>query len=122
IFGWTASAQVLNPAMHHLRHGTEREWDEFPEKAESDRLIVSFNGKANAIERTLRLRHRDLRHVWKIVLNGNDLAKLPQDDNPIVSVIAVPAGAIRDGANEIRVICTEKGPEADDIEVSDVEL
>lgn len=122
LLGLPANAQVIDAMMHHLRHGAQREWDDFSEKAESRELRVSFSGKANATEKTLRLRHRDLRHVWKVSLNGNELAKLPQDDNLMVSFIAVPPGAVREGANEIRVVCTEKSDEPDDIEVGDIEL
>ena len=118
----TSQAQPIDPALHHLRHGDQREWDDFPEKAESDQLRLVFNAKPNAAEKTLSLRHRDLRHVWKIALNGNDLARLPQDDNAMVSLIAAPPGGLRDGANELRIVCTEKGTEADDVEVGDVAL
>jgi hypothetical protein len=117
-----AHAQTLDESMHHLRHGAAREWDDFPDKAEADELRITFNSKVNTTEKTLRLRHRDLRHVWKVVLNGSDLARLPQDDNAMISFIAVAPGALRDKANELRIVCTEKSNEPDDIEVGDIEL
>jgi hypothetical protein len=122
LIAFNSRGEVLDPAMHHLRHGEGREWDDFPERAEADELRIAFDAKADGAERALRLRHRDLRHVWKVVLNGKDLAKLPQDDNAMVSLIAVPAGALRGGANELRVVCAEKSAEVDDVEIGDVEL
>src|SRR6184192_3770540 len=65
-----AHAEILDAKMHHLRHGDQREWDDFPAKPESDRLRLTFNASPNLTERTLSLRHRDLRHVWKLTLNG----------------------------------------------------
>ena len=119
----TASrAQTLDPAMHHLRAGEQREWNDFPEKAESDHLQISFDAKANDGEETLRLRHRDLRREWKVVLNGHDLAKLPQDENAMVALIPVPAKGLRDGKNELWIGCADKAKEPDDIEIGDVSL
>src|SRR5436190_15908651 len=97
-----AQGRVIDRAMHHLRHGAEREWDEFAAKAEAAGLAVAFDAKANAAEHTLGLRHRDLRHVWRVMLNEKELAKLPQEDNETISLIPLPAGALRDGANEVR--------------------
>lgn len=115
-------ARVLDAAMHHLRHGAEREWDEFAEKAEADHLRLAFDAQVNNGEKTISLRHRDLRHVWKVVLNGKDLGKLPQDDNAMVTLLDVPGGALRQGSNELAIVCTEKSDESDDIEIGDIEL
>jgi hypothetical protein len=116
------AAQLLDPATHHLRYGNEREWDDFPERAESDQLLVSFDAKANNTERTLSLRHRDLRHVWQVTLGGRELAKLPQDDNEMVSLIPVPPRALVTGRNDLRVVCANTSKEADDVMVGEIAL
>jgi hypothetical protein len=115
-------AQTLDPAMHHLRHGPEREWAEFPERAEGDQLRLAFAGRATDAEQTLRLRHRDLRHPWKVLLNGREIARLPAEDNATVSLIPVPRGLLRDGANEVAVACAASNPEADDVAIGDIAL
>jgi hypothetical protein len=64
-----------------------------------------------------------VKQVWKVRLNGRDLGALVQDENEIVSFFAVPAGALRAGANELRVTCAagEKTP-SDDVVLGDVAL
>jgi hypothetical protein len=115
-------AQVLDAAMHHLRHGAMREWDDFSEKAEADNLRLTFDAQTNNTAKTLSVRHRDLRHVWKVILNGKDLGKLPQDDNTMITLLDVPSDALRQGSNEIRIVCTETSDEPDDVEIGDISL
>jgi hypothetical protein len=117
-----ARAELLDGKMHHLRHGDEREWDDFPAKPESDQLRLTFNASPNPSQRTLSLRHRDLRHIWKLTLNGRELAKLLQDENPMVSLIAVPPAALRDGANELQITCAQTTNEADDVMIGEIAL
>jgi hypothetical protein len=117
-----SGAQVLDARMHHLRHGDQREWDDFPANPESNHLQLTFNSAANPTERTLSLRHRDLRHIWKLTLNGQELATLPQDENPMRSLIAVPPRTLRDGENTLQITCAETTPEPDDIMIGDIAL
>jgi hypothetical protein len=113
-------AEVLDAKMHHLRSGAQREWSDFPEQAEGQKLVLSFHAKANASAHTLRLRHRDLKQEWKLALNGKEIGKLPLDENPMLTYWAMPPGALHDGANELTVSCG--GGASDDIEVGDVAL
>jgi hypothetical protein len=111
---------ILDSRLHHLRSGKEREWAEFPEQAESAELLVRFDASANAAERTIRLRLRDVKQVWHLRLNGRDLGALPQDENETVTYWPVPPGVLRDGANELRLSCG--GGPSDDVLVGEVEL
>jgi hypothetical protein len=117
-----AAGQVLDAALHHLRHGDVREWADFPERAEDGQFRVNFNAKANTTEQTLRLRHRDLRHVWAVSLNGREIHRLPQGDDSTVSLISLPPGVLKDGVNTLLVGCTHRTPEPDDVEIGDVTL
>src|SRR5689334_12195606 len=85
------------------------------DRAEDSQLRVNFEAKANAGEQTLRVRHRDLRLVWNVLVNGKEVGRLPQDENAMVSLIALPPGTLKDGANTIQVGCSEKTSQADDI-------
>jgi hypothetical protein len=58
---------VITGRMHHLRSGTQREWAEFPERAEGTELVLTVQAKASQAERTLRLRHRDLKQPWRVM-------------------------------------------------------
>ena len=116
-------ATVVDARTHFLRSGDAREWDEFPEQAEGRELVVRFDAKAAAGERTLRLVQRDVKRPWGVRLNGTRLGTLVQDENRISAVLAVPAGALKEGANELRVTCEAGAAEApDDVEIGRVEL
>ena len=117
------AAPVIDGDMHHIRSGTEREWETFPETAEGRKLVVHFDASQNPAEQTLRLRQRDVKQVWRVRLNGRELAPLTQDENEIVAYLAVPPGALRDGDNELTV-AADGGPNvpSDDVMLGDVAL
>lgn len=117
-----AADQVLDKAMHHLRHGPDREWSDFPERAEAAEWAVRFDATANAAGRAIRLRHRDVKQVWRVAVNGRDLGPLPQDENEMVTYLNVPPGALRDGGNELRVSCPAGAAASDDVMVGEVAL
>lgn len=111
---------VITARLHHLRSGAEREWAEFPEQAESAELVRAFHAKPNADPQTLRVRHRDLKQRWVVLLNGNAIARLPVDEADMVTYWVVPAGALRHGQNELRIHCP--GGASDDVLIGEVRL
>jgi hypothetical protein len=108
-----AADLVISERMHHLRSSADREWAEFPEQAEGTELLLTFQAKRNPREHTLRVRHRDLKQQWRVLLNGKELARLPLDEADMITYWAVPAGALEEGRNELRVHCTGKA--SDDV-------
>lgn len=104
--------RIIDEKMHHLRRGPGREWAEFAEVAEGEKLGVVFDAKKNDGEWTLRLRHRDVKQLWVMRLNGKEIGKLPQDENDTITYWALPAGAIVEGKNEL-VIATTSGAKED---------
>lgn len=117
------AADAIDPLMHHLRSGTQREWEEFATDAESAELVVSFKAGANPSEHTLRLRQRDVKQPWQVLLNGRKLGALVADENEIVGYWAIPPGTLRDGDNELRVSCEAgAGAASDDISIGEAEL
>jgi hypothetical protein len=111
---------TITDRMHHLRAGAQREWAQFPEQAEGPELVRAFRAKPNHAEHALRLRHRDLKQSWRVVLNGNEIARLPLDEADMITYWVVPAGTLRDGTNELRIHCT--GCQSDDVSVGQVTL
>src|SRR5437868_2895568 len=77
--------QTIDPRMHHLRWGDAREWSDFPEKPEAHELVLKFDAATNASEKTVRIRHRDLKQIWSLKLNGKELGPLPRDENEMVT-------------------------------------
>ena len=111
---------VITDRMHHLRSGPAREWSAFPERAEGTELGLAFEAESNQRERTLRLRHRDLKQPWRVLLNGAEIARLPFDEADMITHWVVPAGTLKAGRNELRIHCTAKA--SDDVLIGEVTL
>ena len=111
---------VLTARMHHLRLGEAREWAEFPANAEGPALALDFEAAASATERTLRLRHRDVKAAWRVQVNGREIGRLPPDEADTISYLAVPPGTLRDGTNTLRIDGSGAAP--DDVLFGDIRL
>jgi hypothetical protein len=111
---------VITERMHHLRSGAEREWAEFPERAEAAELVLRFPATANDSQWTLRMRHRDLKQAWRVLLNGKEIARLPVDEADTITCWPVPAGTLTAGTNELRV--HGAGGASDDVLVGEMAL
>lgn len=98
-----AADAVITARMHHLRSGAEREWAEFPLEAEGRELVLAFQAQPDRGEQTLRLRHRDLKQQWRVLVNGTEIARLPLEEADMVTCWTLPAGTLREGTNELRV-------------------
>jgi hypothetical protein len=116
----SAKEQVLDARLHHLRQGEQREWSDFPEKAEGPSLLVRFQAEANATEQTLRLRQQDVKQTWKVLLNGQERGRLLPDENDQVIYLALPPGALVAGENTLRIEQVGKVP--DDIRIGEIAL
>jgi hypothetical protein len=115
-----AGEQVLSDGLHHLRLGKQREWTEFPQQAQAERLTLQFDAKANAAEQTLRLRQQDVKQTWRVMLNEKELGKLALDENDTVIYLPVPPGRLVDGSNAL--VIEQIGRTADDVRVGEVTL
>jgi hypothetical protein len=114
----TAADVVVTGRMHHLRSGTAREWAEFSERNEGAELVLAFQANPNGGQQTVRVRHRDLKQSWRMLVNGQEIARLPIDEADTITYWGVPAGIIRKGANELRIRCA--GQESDDVMIGQV--
>ena len=111
---------TITARMHHLRSGAEREWAEFPERAEATELTLPFRAAANDRAWTLRVRHRDLKGTWRVLLNGKPIARLPVDEADTITYWPVPAGTLIDGVNGLRV--HGAGGTSDDVLIGELKL
>lgn len=112
--------RLLDAKMHHLRSGAEREWSEFPAEAEAAELRLAFEAAANSGPSSLRLRHRDVKQTWRLLLNDREIGRLPTDENPMATVWDLPTGALRTGENTL--VVKSSGGASDDILLGDVRL
>ena len=113
---------ILTDRLHHLRIDGPREWSEFPEKPEADHLELKFAAKKSAGERTLALRQQDVKQTWIVRLNGQEIAKLPIDENDMRVYFAVPSERIKDGENLLRVEPLLGMKQVDDIRIGQIAL
>jgi len=112
--------RVLTDRLHHLRSGAVREWADFPEQAEAAELRLTFTSTANAAERTLRLRHRDVKQTWKVRLNDREIGRLPPDENDMVTFWTIPPDTLQEGENRLVVASDDKA--SDDVVIGEVRL
>lgn len=115
-----AGEQVLTAKLHYLRSGTVREWADFPEKAESKDLRLTFSAMTNATEYTLRIRHRDVKQTWKVRVNDREIARLPPDENDMVTFWELPPNTLKDGENAVIVSSDDKA--SDDVSIGDLRI
>jgi hypothetical protein len=112
--------RVLEDRWQCFRSGATREWSDFPEQAAGRKLLIAFVSEANSSPWTLRLRQRDVRQRWRLVLNGNEIGVLPTDENPLTSFWQLPAGSLRTGENTLEIVAAETP--SDDVFLGDVRL
>src|SRR3954462_3352211 len=106
--------------QHHLRSGKEPEWEEFKsKKPEGRRLEFRFAAKPNAGAQTLIIEQADVKQEWPVRLNGTNLGKLFLMEAPLVHVLRIPPGVLREGQN---LLAIEPPQENDDILVGPVSL
>ncbi len=99
----------------HLGRNGQFEWDfSRDRKVDAERLELRFQSRTNSDECTLRIWQRDVKLGWPVLLNGCRIGTLTTAEPAQECVLAVPAGALRDGDNQLVV---EAPTALDDIEV-----
>ncbi|HEX7862889.1 MAG TPA: hypothetical protein VF773_21330, partial [Verrucomicrobiae bacterium] len=99
--------------------GEKREWAVFEgREAKGMELRVKFEGEANAAEQMLFVRQEDVKEEWGVSLNGQKIGNLFLMEADLVHALTVPAGALRDGENELLIA----GSKGDDVVIHSVAL
>ncbi|HRQ89843.1 MAG TPA: hypothetical protein PLA50_13670, partial [Bacteroidia bacterium] len=111
---------VLEPGFLHLRNAAPREWSSFPEKADADRLNVTFDLDAPESFRLLTWRQEETKQPWSVQLNGRRLATLPRDHNRLEHGLEIPAGLLRATGNLLEIATASETP--DDIRIGGLVL
>lgn len=96
--------QSLDATMRHLGDSEIKDWPGIPVKPEATRLDLTFNAAVNAGPVTLRLRQRDIDGVWRLKVNGREIAELQRKRPEREVHYEVPAGVLRDGANQLELV------------------
>ncbi|MCA8999583.1 MAG: CehA/McbA family metallohydrolase [Planctomycetaceae bacterium] len=117
-----ADSQSLDGGLHHLRSGDTREWDTFPETAESREWEVRFDANPLTKEATLELRQQDVKQGWAVTLNGQRLGLLTRDENDMTVYFPIPEGALQETANVLAIAPVNDKGDSDDIRVGEIFL
>lgn len=112
-----AQTQPLDPGWYHLRNTGLREWSDFPEQAQHHAYRLEFPSEALEIESTLSLRQYDVKGTWRVLLNGEHLGILLQDEKDLIRYLRIPAGALK-SQNTLDIVSSDN--QADDIRVGEI--
>src|SRR5688572_3237047 len=111
--------QVLDPAWRHVRNNGPREWSEFPERAALSSLRIPFRANSNATEFALSLRQYDVKLRWRVMLNGEPLGHLAEDEKDLITYVRIPARRLR-GENVLEIKSDDE--QGDDIRIGEITL
>jgi hypothetical protein len=118
--GGSQGPEMLEAREYHLGVAGKPEWQWFEGQTPfSNRLDVHFVSEPNEHEATLLLRQTDVKLEWPVRLNGHKLGNLFLMEQPLVCALAVPAGLLKSGDNQLSVL---PPGEADDITVGELRL
>jgi hypothetical protein len=118
-----SNALVVESRFVHLRSGTTREWSDFPERSQGSDHEARFRATRNEQESTLRLRQQDVKQGWRVLLNAKPLGDLVRDENEMLLCFPIPAGALLDGENVLRIEPHSRNDRtSDDIRVGELRI
>ena len=117
------SPQTLESRLLHLRMGVQHEWDEFNHPPDATALELEFSSPSNDSEWTLQLRQQDVKQAWSVTWNGQRVGALERDENDMLVYLPLPAGAVQEGKNALRISQDGSGKQpVDDIRVGEILL
>jgi hypothetical protein len=100
-----AGRRTLDAQRYHLGTTGLPEWTEFANSTPHGRqLDITFQARANRLENTLFIRQRNVKGAWNVMLNGQRIGGFEMLSQPLIRAIAIPAGALRDGANQLAIV------------------
>ncbi len=110
----------VSETRHHLGVEGEPEWQDFAgSKPEGRSLEVKFAAKPDKVAHTLFIKQRDVSQKWLVQVNDFPVGFLEQNENPLVSAFAVPAGTLKEGENRVAIRPPLK---QDDIMIEEIRL
>lgn len=99
-----SQALILTDRLHHLRNGSEPQWEEFSVENEGNRLKLTFRAEPGNHEHCLALCQYNVNEAWKVLLNDQVLGELALDEKDMVSYFSIPKERMRTGENTIEIL------------------
>ncbi|HEU5146568.1 MAG TPA: CehA/McbA family metallohydrolase [Chryseosolibacter sp.] len=107
----------LDSGWYHVRNTGSREWSDFPEQAQLSTYRLQFPSEALETESTLSLRQYDVKGSWRVLLNGEHLGILIQDEKDLIRYLRIPARALKT-QNTLEIVSSDN--QADDIRIGEI--
>jgi hypothetical protein len=99
-----AATLVVNHKRIHLRSGDTPEWDWFTNAPDARRLDLTFTARSNRAPALLLVQQDDVRHDWRVELNGKRLGSLFLMEADVMHTLPIPTGALRNGTNKLSIV------------------
>lgn len=110
----------IEPGAVRIGPESPREWDDGdPRPIAGPRFERRFTHAANSGPQLLSIRQEGVKRNWPVFLNDQKIGSLVADENALEHLVEVPASALREGENRLRI---EPSKEPDDIVIGPVSL
>ena len=116
----SSTAIDVDKTLHHLGDNVVAGWTESSPEPKGFELKIPFEFNGHEDAYSLAIEQHDVHNDWAVKLNGREIGRLKRDTTKQVTMLTVPEGLLKQGANQlfINVIGSSK----DDIQVGRIKL
>ena len=116
-----SSASVnVDKKLHHLGDNVVAGWTESSPEPKGFELKIPFDFEGSEDAYSLAIEQHDVHNDWAVKLNGLEIGRLKRDTTKQVTMLTVPEGLLKQGANQLFI--SVLGSSKDDIQVGRIKL
>ena len=115
-----AAAFDVDPKLHHLGDNRVAGWTESSPEPKGFELKIPFEFKGSEGIYSLAIEQHHVHNDWAIMVNGREIGRLKIDAAKQVTMVPVPKGLLKQGANQM--VIQAIGKSNDDIQVGRIKL
>jgi hypothetical protein len=115
-----AAAIDVDGKLHHLGDNVVAGWTDSSPDPKGFELKIPFELKASEGIYSLAIEQHHVNNDWAIMVNGREIGRLKKDNAKQVTMIPVPKGLLKQGANQM--VIQAIGKSNDDIQVGRIKL
>jgi hypothetical protein len=116
----SSTAIDVDKTLHHLGDNVVAGWTESSPEPKGFELKIPFEFKGSEGIYSLEIEQHHVDDDWTIMVNGHEIGRLKKDNAKQVTMIPVPEGLLKQGANQM--IIHAIGKSYDDIQVGKIKL
>ncbi len=110
----------MDSKLHHLGDNVVAGWTESSPEPKGFELKIPFELKTSEGIYSLAIEQHHVNNDWAIMVNGREIGRLKKDNAKQVTMIPVPKGLLKQGANHM--VIQAIGKSNDDIQVGRIKL